>query len=200
MSALPLFYIMWNPALMERLLIAIITTGVHLSPKKWKVAASSFYSCSQQFLDIFHANEDRAIRRLKEKFAEEQKTICQTMGWRDYNQGNLSAFDGDLGPVEVKMRQIIQEQDEKKDEKEKVKARQKRLGEIGSVSLDVRTEGSLKPKNKRSNPLKNIISGSSKSSVPDSQEEDEVHIYLFFIFYFFHMRMFRNFLKRKRLL
>ena len=191
---------MWNPALMERLLIAIITTGAHLSPKKWKEAASSFYSCSQQFIDIFHANEEKAIRRLKEKFAEEQKKICQTMGWRDYNQGNLSAFDGDLGPVEVKMRQIIQEQDEKKDEKEKVKARQKRLGEIGAVSLDVRTEGSLKPKNKRSNPLKNIISGSSKSSAPDSQEEDEVHIFLFFIFYFFHMRMFRKFLKRKRLL
>ena len=161
MSALPLTYIMWNPALMERLLIAIITTGAHLSPKKWKEAASSFYSCSLQFIDIFHANEEKAIRRLKEKFAEEQKKICQTMGWRDYNQGNLSAFDGDLGPVEVKMRQIIQEQDEKKDEKEKVKARQKRLEEIGAVSLDVRKEGSLKPKNKRSIPLKNIISGSS---------------------------------------
>jgi len=36
------------------------------------------------------------------------------MGWRDYNQGNLSAFDGDLGPVEAKMTQIIQEQDEKR--------------------------------------------------------------------------------------
>ena len=200
MSALPLSYIMWNPALIERLLVAIITTGAHLSPKKWKEAASSFYSCSQQFIDIFHANEEKAIRRLKEKFAEEQKKICQTMGWRDYNQGNLSAFDGDLGPVEVKMRQIIQEQDEKKDEKEKVKARQKRLGEIGAVSLDVRTEGSLKPKNKRSNPLKNIISGSSKSSVPDSQEEDEVHIYILFFIFHFHMRMFRKFLKRKRLL
>ena len=98
------------------------------------------------------------------------------------------------------MRQIIQEKDEKKDEKEKVKARQKRLGEIGAVSLDVRTEGSLKPKNKRSIPLKNIISGSSKSSAPDSQEEDEVHILLFFIFYFFNMRMFRKFLKRKSML
>ena len=43
------------------------------------------------------------------------------MSWRDYNQGNLSAFDGDLGPVEAKMRQIIQEHDGKKDEKEKVK-------------------------------------------------------------------------------
>ena len=46
------------------------------------------------------------------------------MGWSDNNQGNLSAFDRDLGPVEAKMRKIIQEQDEKKDEKEKVKARQ----------------------------------------------------------------------------
>jgi len=25
------------------------------------------------------------------------------MGWRDYNQDNLSVFDGDLGPVEVKL-------------------------------------------------------------------------------------------------
>jgi len=33
-------------------------------------------------LSTSFANEDKAIRRLKEKFAEEQKTICQTMGWR----------------------------------------------------------------------------------------------------------------------
>ena len=125
-------HIIWNVALMERLLIEIIPTGAHLNAKKWREAASSFYFCSQMFIDVFQANEDKAIRRLKEKFAEEQKRICQTMGWRDYNQGNLSAFDGDLGPVEVKMRQIIQEQDEKEEEKDKVKARQKRLGEIGS--------------------------------------------------------------------
>ena len=62
------------------------------------------------------------------------------MGWRYYNQGNFSTFDRDLGPVEVKMRQIVQE--EKKEDKGKVKARQKRLGEIGSVSLDEHTEGS----------------------------------------------------------
>ena len=42
------------------------------------------------------------------------------MGWRDYNQGNLYAFEGDLGPVEVR-----------KYEKEKVKARQK-----GSTKLE----------------------------------------------------------------
>ena len=166
-------YIIWNVALMERLLIAIITTGAHLNPKKWREAASSFYSCSQTFIDVFQANEDKAVRRLKEKFAEEQKRICQTMGWRDYNQGNLSAFDGDLGPVEVKMRQIIQEQDEKKEEKDKVKARQKRLGEIGAVSLNVEIEGSIKPK-KRSSALKNIISGSTTSVAAESQEDDEV--------------------------
>ena len=57
--------------------------------------------------------------------------ICQTMGWRHYNQDNLSAFDGDLGPVEAKMRQIIQEQDEKKEGKEKMKSRHKRLRDIG---------------------------------------------------------------------
>ena len=99
---------------MERLLIAIIRTEAHLNPKKWREAASSFYSCSQIFIDVFQAYEDKAIRRLKGKVAEEQKRICHTMDWRDYSQGNHSAFDGDLGPVEVKMRQIIQEQDEKK--------------------------------------------------------------------------------------
>jgi len=90
------------------------------------------------------------------------------MDWRDYNQGNLSAFDGDLGTVAVKMRQIIQEKNAKKEENDKVKARQKRLGEIGSVSLDVRTEGSLKPTNKRSNSLKNIISRATNTIQTDS--------------------------------
>ena len=93
----------------------------------------------------------------------------------DYNQRNLSAFDGDLGPVEAKMRQIIQEQDEKKEEKEKTKSRQKRLGDIGVSSLDVRNEGSLKKKKARSEALSYILSG-SKSSVslvcPDSQEDE----------------------------
>ena len=34
-----------------------------------------------------------------------RRESAKTMGWRDYNQGNPSAFDGDLGPVEAKMRQ-----------------------------------------------------------------------------------------------
>jgi len=41
----------------------------------------------------------------------EQKRVCETMEW---NQGNLSACDGNLGCREAKMRQIIQEKDEKK--------------------------------------------------------------------------------------
>ena len=56
-----------------------------------------------------------------------------------------------------------------------MKARQKRLGDIGSVSLDVRTEGSLKLKNKRSYSLKNIISGATNTIQPDSPEEEEVN-------------------------
>ena len=87
----------------------------------------------------------------------------------------------------MKMRQIIQEQDEKKEEKDKVKARQKRLGEIASV---LRTERSLKPKNKRSHSLKNILSGATNTIQPDSPEEEELR-FLFYNFYFtiFYMRM-----------
>ena len=45
-------------------------------------------------LSLAFANEESVIRRLKEMFAEGKK-ICQTMGWWDYNQGNLS-FDVDV--------------------------------------------------------------------------------------------------------
>ena len=58
-------------------------------------------------MDFYRSNEENALKRLKEKYSDEQKRICQSMEWRDYNQGNLSAFDGDLGPVEAKMRLII---------------------------------------------------------------------------------------------
>jgi len=85
---------------MERQLIAIITT-TRRSFVFNELAASSFYFCSQTFIDLFQADEKKSIRRLKEKIAEEQKRICQT------NQGNHSAFDGDLGLMEVKMSQNI---------------------------------------------------------------------------------------------
>jgi len=85
----------------ERLLDAIISTGAHLNAKKWKEAALTFYNTMPHVIDFYRSNEDN----------NKQKRICQTMEWRDYNQGNLSAFDGYLGPVDAKMRQIIQEQD-----------------------------------------------------------------------------------------
>jgi len=69
-----------------------------------------------------------------------------------------------------------------------VKARQKRLGEIFSFLLDVRTEWSLKPKNKRLHSLKNIISGATNTVQPDSSEEEKVN-FLFYIFLLFNMRM-----------
>jgi Mediator of RNA pol II transcription subunit 19 len=173
-------HIMWNAGLVERLLQAIITTGAHLNAKKWKDAALSFYSSMPHLMDIYRTNEESSIRRLKEKYSEEQKRVCQTMGWRDYNQGNLSAFDGDLGPVEAKMRQIIQEQDEKKEEKEKAKSRQKRLGEISVSSLDVRNEGSMKPKKARTEALTSILGGPRPASVSisnDSPEDEVIFLY-----------------------
>ena len=47
------------------------------------------------------------------------------MGWRDFYIGNLSAMDnGDLGPVEIKMKQIIEEQNAVKMDKDEDRARQ----------------------------------------------------------------------------
>ena len=112
MSSVPVNNITWNAGVVNCLLHEFITTGAHLHVKKWKEAALSFYS-SVPYL---------------------QKRICQTMGWRDYNQGNLSAFDGDLGPVEAKMCQIIQERREKGRKRED-EVKTKRIGDIGVSSL-----------------------------------------------------------------
>jgi len=46
---------------------------------------------------IFIALMKRLLFRLKDKYYEEQKRVCQTMDWKDYNQRNLLAYDGDLG-------------------------------------------------------------------------------------------------------
>ena len=56
---------------MERLLIAIITIGAHQALQRMTEAASSFYYCSQMFIDLCQADEEKAILRLKENFAEE---------------------------------------------------------------------------------------------------------------------------------
>jgi len=55
---------------MEHLLIAIITTGAHQALQRMTEAASSVYYCSQMFIDLCQAYEEKAIRRLKENFAE----------------------------------------------------------------------------------------------------------------------------------
>ena len=72
------------------------------------------------------------------------------------------------------MRQIIQQQDEKIEEEDNVKVRQKWLGEIGAVSLNVQTEGSMKHKKKRLSALQNNFSGSTTSIAADSPDDEEV--------------------------
>ena len=54
-------------------------------------AALSFYSSKPHLMDFYRSNEENALRRLKKKYSDKQKRICQTMEWRDYNQGNFSA-------------------------------------------------------------------------------------------------------------
>ena len=82
------------------------------------------------------------------------------MGWEAYNQGKLSAYDGDLGCVEAKIRQIIQKQEKKKRSKE-----DKKNGRYWRVR---------KSKKSPSGSMSSIISGSRPAtvSVYDSQEED----------------------------
>ena len=104
------------------------------------------------------------------------KRICQKWGGKTTTKGIYQLLMTIWGPVEAKMRQISQEQDEKQEEKEKTKSSQKRLGDIGVLQLDVRNEGSLKPKKARSEALSSIFSGSKSPAVlvcPDSQEEEE---------------------------
>jgi len=79
------------------------------------------------------------IRRLRVRTEKD----LSDYGLGDYNQGKLSAFDGDFVYHGSEMRQIIQEQHEKKEEMGKGKDRQKRLREISAVSLNVRMEGTF---------------------------------------------------------
>ena len=45
---------------------------------------------------------------------------------------------------------------------------------MGSLSLNVEIEGSMKPRKKRSSALKTIISGSTTSIAAESQDDEEV--------------------------
>ena len=82
--------------------MCMITTGCHVNNRKWKECADSFYATPPYLQEIYHKDEEKGVRRLTEKYAAEYKRVCGTMGWRDYNVGNLSAMEsGDLGVVEV---------------------------------------------------------------------------------------------------
>ena len=81
------------------------------------------------------------MKRSTKKYAIEYKRVCGTMGWRNYNVGNLSTVEtGNLGVVEVKIKKIIEEQDAVTMDKDEEKARQLRLSNLetsvisGSVS------------------------------------------------------------------
>ena len=102
----------------------MITTGCHRNNRKWKDCAESFYSSPPNLQEIYRKDEEKGVRRPKEKYTAEYKRVCGTMGWRDFNIGNLSAMEnGDLGPVELKIKQIIEEKDAVKMDKDEDGAR-----------------------------------------------------------------------------
>jgi hypothetical protein len=146
----------------------MITTGAHLNNRKWKECADSFYSSPPYLQEIYRKDEEKGLRRAKEKFNSEYKRVCGTMGWRDYNRGNLSAMEtADLGPIEVKMRQIIEEQDAAKMDKDEEKSRQLRLANLESCVISGSATASLKPI-KKSKVITN--SGKEKQVVVSSDE------------------------------
>ena len=138
MSTTPQQYINWTSALTEKLLACMITTGCHFNNRKWKDCAESFYTA-------------------------EYKRVCGTMGWRDFNIGNLSAMEnGDLEPVEIKMKQIIEEQDAVKMDKDEDRARQARLQNLESCVISGSANSVLK------------ITKKSKSSTSSSKDVQAV--------------------------
>ena len=149
MSIMSHQYISWTTSLVEKLLVCMITTGCHLNNRKWKECADSFYATPPYLQEIYRKDEEKGLRRLKEKYAAEYKRVCGTMGWRDYDVGNLSAMEtGNLGVVEVKMKQIIEEQDAVKMDKDEEKARQLRLSNLETSVISGSVTSVLKPSKK----------------------------------------------------
>ena len=96
--------------------------------------------------DIYRTDEEKGLRRVKEKFTSEYKRVCHTIWWRDYNVGNLSATEiGEFGPVEFKMKQIIEEKNVAKMEKDEERACQVRLSNLESCVISGSASASLKP-------------------------------------------------------
>jgi len=168
MSTFPHQYINWTCGLVEKLLVCMITTGCHLNNRKWKECAENFHSSPPYLQDVYRKDEEKGLRRVKEKFASEYKRICGTMGWRDYNIGNLSAMEtGDLGPVEIKMKQIIEEQDAAKMDKDEERLRQTRLANLESTVISGSAISTLKPLKK----AKIISDNGKENQVIVSNEE-----------------------------
>ena len=128
----------------------MITTGCHLNNRKWKDCAESFYSSPPYLQEIYRKDEEKGVRKLKEKYTAEFKIVCGTMEWRNFNIGNLSAIEnGDLVPVEVQMKQIIEKQDAIKMDKDEDRARQARLQSLESYIIFGSTTSVLKRVNWR---------------------------------------------------
>jgi hypothetical protein len=163
----------------------MITTGCHLNNRKWKDCAESFYSSPPYLQEIYRKDEEKGVRRLKEKYTAEYKRVCGTMGWRDFNIGNLSAMEnGDLGPVEIKMKQIIEEQDAVKMDKDEDRARQARLQNLESCVISGSANSVLKITKKS----KSSTSSSKDVQAVVSNEEVRCGIFhnYFHILQFFH--------------
>jgi hypothetical protein len=148
MASNQLVYLAWSPALVTRLLTCIISGGSHLNRNKWKEVAENFFSSHTNHRDLYRQNPESYIRRVKDKFKEEYKRICMTMGWREYGgvTSNLSAKESpELGESEVLMRQIVEEMNAQEQEKEKARALQERLATIEKDTLQKKRKAPSTP-------------------------------------------------------
>jgi len=138
MSSNHLVYLAWTPALISRLLTCIISCGAHLNRNKWKEVADNFFVSNSGHKDFYLSNPESYIRRVRDKFKDEYKRICMSMGWREYGgvTSNLSAKETpELGESDILMRQIVEEMTAQDQEKEKAKALQERLAAIEKDTL-----------------------------------------------------------------
>jgi hypothetical protein len=138
MSIQPQSYLAWSTALVSRLLTCIITVGAHLNRNKWKEVCDNFFSSNFNHRELYLSSPEVYVRRVREKFKEEYRRICMTMGWREFGgrTGNLSAKETpELGECETLMRQICEEMTAHEQEKEKSKVLQERMSVIEKETL-----------------------------------------------------------------
>ena len=75
MSTTPQQYIKWTSALTEKLLTCMITTACHLNNRKWKDYAEILYSSPPYLQEIYRKDEEKGVRRLKEKYTAEDNSL-----------------------------------------------------------------------------------------------------------------------------